>query len=120
MRKVLFSAFSLGVALTLSAAPPADKPLPVPLTRPELKQNLEDLKGRTPRLPLPELTDKEKEQLGERGNSYEGRLRFHYLDSREGRGGGGFSREADPNMSLDYKFKTMLFWIVSRTTNCHY
>ena len=32
----------------------------------------------------------------------------------------GFSREPDPNNSLDYRFKTQLFWIVSRTNNCQY
>jgi hypothetical protein len=101
---------------------PATAPLPVPLTRPEMKQYLEDLKDRTPRIPLPELTEAEKAKLGERGGGYEGRLRLHYMPAGEGggRGAGGFSREPDPNMTLDYAFKTMLFWIVSRTTNCHY
>jgi hypothetical protein len=97
------------------------RPNPVPLTRPEMKQYLEDLKGRKPRIPLPELTPQEREQLGERSASYEGRLRFHYLPASERRPGGGeFSRQPDPNMTLDYAFKTMLFWIVSRTNNCHY
>ena len=94
-------------------------PKPVPVTRPEMKQSLEDLKGRTPRIPLPELTEEEKANLGERGDGYEARLRFHYLPRGEGQGG-GFSREPDPRMSLDYRFKTMLFWIVSRANNCHY
>jgi hypothetical protein len=98
----------------------ATTPLPVPLTRLELKQSLEDLKGRPPRIPLPELTEAERAKLGDRGGSYEGRLRFHYLSAGESRGGGGFSRDPDPNMSLDYAFKTQLFWIVSRTNNCHY
>src|SRR5438128_9254903 len=35
-------------------------------------------------------------------------------------GGGDFTRNADPAMSLDYPFKTELFWIVSRTNNCQY
>jgi hypothetical protein len=100
-------------------------PLPVPLTRPEMKQALEDLKGRKPRFPLPELTAEDKKKLGERATSYEARLRYHYTPGGEGRGegrgtGGGFSREADPKMTLDYAFKTELFWIVSRTNNCHY
>ncbi len=102
------------------AEDPAAAPRPVPLTRPEMKQYLEDLKGRKPRIPLPEPTAAEKEQLGERGDSYEARLRLHYLPSEGRRGGAGSSREPDPNMSLDYAFKTMLFWIVSRTNNCHY
>jgi alkylhydroperoxidase family enzyme len=37
-----------------------------------------------------------------------------------GGGRGDFTRNADPNMTLDYPFKTMLFWIVSRTNNCQY
>ena len=95
-------------------------PLPVPLTRLEVKQYLEDLKTRRLRIPLPELTENEKAKLGERGTGYEGRLRYHYLAAVDGRGGFTFSREPDPNMSLDYAFKTMLFWIVSRANNCHY
>lgn len=89
-----------------------------------MKQSLEDMKDRKPRIPLPELTAEEKEKLGERGQSYESRLRYHYLGGGEGRrgagGGGGFGRNADPNMSLDYAFKTQLFWIVSRANNCQY
>jgi hypothetical protein len=99
---------------------PRTAPLPVPLTRPEMKQALEDLKGRKPRIPLPALSPEEIEMLGEHGASYEARLRFHYLPAGEGRGGFGLSRQPDPNMSLDYAFKTELFWIVSRTNNCHY
>jgi hypothetical protein len=101
---------------------PASQPLPVPLTRPEMKQLLEDLKTRKPRIPVPELTEADQEKLGERGGSYEGRLRYHYLggSDRGGRGGAGFSRPSDPKTSLAYEFKTRLFWIVSRTNNCQY
>jgi hypothetical protein len=100
---------------------PADTPRPVPLTRPDMKKLLEDMKDRKPRIPLPELTEEEKEKLGDRGTGYENRLRYHYLHSGEARvGAGGFSREPDPKMTLDYAFKTELFWIVSRTNNCQY
>jgi alkylhydroperoxidase family enzyme len=88
-----------------------------------MKQLLEDMKVRTPRIPLPELTEAEKAKLGDRGTGYEARLRYHYMPGREARGGfGGFglSREADPNESLDYAFKTQLFWIVCRANNCQY
>ncbi|MCO6453884.1 MAG: carboxymuconolactone decarboxylase family protein [Pirellulaceae bacterium] len=112
-------------------------PRPVPLTRPEMKQYLEDMKGRKPRIPLPELTAEDRQALGERLGSYESRLRYHYLPAREGRaegrgapaggargagGGFGFSlgREADPDLALDSAFRTQLFWIVSRTNNCQY
>jgi hypothetical protein len=113
---------SAGVIL---ADEPATKPLPTPLTRPDMKQLLEDLKMRKPRFALPPLTEEEKAKLadskfGERGGGYEGRLRALYMPGGEGRGGIGFSREADPKMSLTYEFKTQLFWIVSRTNNCQY
>ncbi len=108
-------------------------PRPVPLTRPEMKEYLEDMKGRTLRIPLPELTAEDKKKLGERGSSYESRLRYHYAppdvqgpgaqgaggQPRTG-GGGGFGRDNDPDNSLDYAFKVQLFWIVSRTNNCQY
>src|SRR5436190_16135852 len=94
----------LGSAGRLHAEEPRATPLPVPLTRPEMKQALEDLKGRPPRIPLPEVTEEERAKLGERLN-YESRLRYHYLPAGDERGGGGagggaFSREPDPNMSL--------------------
>lgn len=117
-------------ALSASAARAenADEaPLPIPLTRPEMKQSLEDLKERKIRIPLPELTEEDRAKLAERADSYESRLRYHYLpggdERRSGggrRGAGGFSREPDPSMTLSYEFKTMLFWIVSRTNNCLY
>jgi alkylhydroperoxidase family enzyme len=109
------------------------QPRPTPLTRPQMKQFLEDMKDRTPRIPLPELTEEERAKLGERGGGYEGRLRSLYLpegDERRDRpdrgpsdgprpsGGGG--RDSDPKMTLDYRFKTSLFWIASRTNNCQY
>jgi hypothetical protein len=109
----------------IRADEPGAKPLPTPLTRPDMKQMLEDLKGRKPRFTLPPLTEAEKAKLGEskfgeRGRGYEGRLRSLYMPGGEGRGGIGFAREADPKMSLSYEFKTQLFWIVSRTNNCQY
>ncbi len=127
-----------GLLLVSTGATRADEPRPVPLTRPEMKQLLEDMKTREPRIKLPELTAEEKAELGERGASYESRLRTLYLpegDSRGGSGrssgqgarpgggagaGAGFGREQDPKMTLDYPFKTELFWIVSRTNNCQY
>lgn len=121
-------------ATALFAEDSVTVPRPIPVTRPEMKRLLEDMKQRTPRIPLPELTDADKEKLGERGTQYESRLRYHYLpggatntQQRTGSGGGfggfggfGFSREPDPKMTLDYAFKTELFWIVSRTNNCQY
>lgn len=131
----------LGVAVSSAAlavaADSVNAPLPVPLTRPVMKQALEDMKARKERIPLPELTEADKEKLGERGSSYESRLRYHYMPYSEGQGsgrssrgtgtttttgtgGGGFSRSSDPDMGLDYAFTVELFWLVSRTNNCLY
>jgi AhpD family alkylhydroperoxidase len=104
---------------TVSAADSATAPRPIPLTRPELKDLLEDLKQRKPRIPLPELSAEEQQKLGNRGGDYESRLRQNYMPQGEGRSS-QFSRGADSNMSLDYALKTMMFWIVSRMNNCQY
>ena len=117
--------FTLVVA-ALGAFALADEPRPVPQTRPQIKQQLEDMKQRTPRIPLPPLTEEEKAKQAERGDrpgggGYEGRLRSLYLNFSDGRSmAAGFGRDPDPNMTLDYAFKTELFWIVSRVNNCHY
>jgi hypothetical protein len=140
MRKAL--TLAVGLMLATVGAAGADEPRPVPLTRPEMKQFLEDMKARRPRIPLPELTEDEKAKLGERGSGYESRLRALYMPAGENRGGQGqvarpggggagagggagfngfgFGRDQDPKMTLDYPFKTELFWIVSRTNNCQY
>src|SRR5260370_42699585 len=112
------AAFALAVCVR--AEEPASTVRPVPLTRPEMKEALEAVKKIKPRIPLPELTEAEKAKLGERGGGYEARLRLHYMPASEGRGRIRFGREPDPKMSLSYEFKTRLFWIVSRTNNCHF
>jgi alkylhydroperoxidase family enzyme len=140
------SAAAAGASL---AAEPANEPRPIPLTRPEMKQFLEDMKQRTPRIPLPEMTAEEKERYGDDASrGYEGRLRAHYMPRGNDRfsfnGGAGGTRPAatqpgnvprpegtrpeggrggrenEPGMTLDYRFKVSLFWIVSRTNNCQY
>ena len=133
---------AMGLILATIGAARADEPRPVPLTRPEMKQLIEDMKARKPRIPLPEPTEEEKARMGPRGGGYEARLRAFYLPGEEGRpaqargarpgtgagpGGGaggfngyGFGRDQDPKMTLDYPFKTEMFWIVSRTNNCQY
>lgn len=136
------SAFSFGVVF---ADEPLTTPRPIPLTRPEMKVLIEEMKARKPRIPLPELTAEDKEKLGERGNGYEGRLRYHYMPAGEmnafgfgggaggrgtgnrGAGGGGAGRGAgggqganNGEYSLDNTFKVQLFWIVCRTNNCQY
>ncbi|MGE0605495.1 MAG: hypothetical protein AB7O62_00100 [Pirellulales bacterium] len=127
------------VVLHAHAADSVSAPRPLPVTRPEMKELIEDMKGRTPRIPLPELTAEEraKEAADSRSIGYEGRLRSLYLPDSEMRGSlsfGGAPRggsgagtggnrppqETDPALTLDYRFKTMLFWIASRTNNCQY
>ena len=73
----------LGPAVCCADAP-VETPRPVPATRPEMKELLEDMKKRPHRIPLPELTEQEKSELGERGGSYESRLRYHYVPQQEG------------------------------------
>lgn len=124
-RKTTLFGITLASASLIQAADSVNAPLPVPLTRPVMKQALEDLKGRTPRIPLPELTEADKEKLGERGSSYESRLRYHYMPFSEGQRTGGSGRGTggrsnDPDMTLDYAFSVELFWLVSRTNNCLY
>src|SRR5687767_9580343 len=114
-------------AVSLRAeAPASDTPKAVPATRREMKQALEALKDRTPRLPLPG---------GGEGGVNNGRMRATYLPEGWGGGGGrggrnrqrgrdgrrGFGRFGqDPNSTMDFAFTTSLFWVVSRGNNCHY
>ena len=106
----------LAVPLAAQADAPSDEPKAVPATRPEIKEALEKLKHRTPRLPLPPVTEADRAAAGERSVVNNGRARALYLPEswRPSRG------QNDPDMSLDYGFKTQLFWIVSRGNNCHY
>ncbi|MGC1275383.1 MAG: carboxymuconolactone decarboxylase family protein [Planctomycetaceae bacterium] len=113
-----------------SAKTPNESPRPVPLTRPEMKQLIEDVKVRTPRIPMPELSAEDRELLGDRADEYESVIRHAYLpwvaeqrrarDRNQGPRPRGPRPNDDPNMSLDYGFKTQLFWIVSRVNNCQY
>lgn len=124
------------------AETPVETPRPVPATRPEMKTLLEDMKKRPYRIPIPDQSGDSIQEQGERRGGYESLLRSHYVPASEGsvfgagrpaagsRSGGApagtaapradFTRNADPNMTLTYQFKTMLFWIVSRTNNCQY
>ncbi len=149
MRRIVLS---LTIAVLGTSVCHADNPVktprPVPATRTEMKELLEDMKRRPHRIPLPQLSDEEKHELAERADNYESRLRYHYVPPAEGTvfgaggirsGSGGekgaqrtgnspgantprrdFRRNADENMTLTYQFKTMLFWIVARTNNCQY
>jgi alkylhydroperoxidase family enzyme len=118
---------------------PVETPRPIPLTRPAMKELLEDLKSRPHRVPLPEPTAEEL-AAGDQFR-YESRVRELYMPAgtpsvvsgnmqrnrtpQTGTPGQpqprrDWSRNADEAMTLTYAFKTRLFWIVSRTNNCHY
>ncbi len=121
MRNLFISMIALASVAGVRAAEPDNTPRPIPLTRVTMKELLEDMKSRKPRIPLPPLTEEEKAKLGERGGGYESRIRALYMPGGgDSRGGGGFGGKDDPDMSLDYKFKVELFWIVSRINNCQY
>lgn len=122
-------AFGFSSAMTI-AQEPLEGIRPTPLTRPEMKRMLEDVKVRVPRIPLPELSDQDRAQLGDQADSYEARVKHHYLGGIEpprqtrsqAPGGGGFNaaRSQDPAFTLDNALKVELFWIVSRVNNCQY
>lgn len=104
------------------AAEPAAAPRPVPVTRPQMKQLIEDMKVRTPRIPIPELTEADRAALGDRSDDYEALLDYFYMPERDAQRGprGSGRRESDPAMTLDNTFKVQLFWIASRVNNCQY
>lgn len=111
-------------------------PRPTPLSRVQMKKLLEDMKNRRERIALPALTEEEKAQADPRATSYESRISKLFLPSSSGaRGYLNFSgspnrtprpgdnrptQEPDPAVTLDYGFKTRLFWIASRVNNCQY
>jgi alkylhydroperoxidase family enzyme len=82
---------------------------------------LDDLKSRSPRLPLPPIVQSPEADGGVRGLGVvnNGRLRAAYLPSElnparpSATGGAGKSL-------IPYELATKLFWIVSRVNNCHY
>ena len=120
-----------------------DEPSPRLMTsRPEMKAQIEALKNREARIPLPSLTPEEI-AAGKR-SANNGRLRSLYLpeswlasrgpsSSSGGRTrsgavpapaaaappGGGLSM-SDRSSGPEYVFRKKLFWIVSRTNDCQY
>ena len=143
MARLLSLGLDDGLALVLvffgaaAAVAADDAPRATPVTRPAMKQMLEEMKSRRERIPLPDLTDAERAAAAEDPTalSYENRLRALYLPGTELRGYLGFGGtapkrpgaptpkvviEPDPAVTLDYGFKTRLFWIASRVNNCQY
>jgi len=128
---------TLAMAVSRGEAPVLDAPRPTPVTRPAMKRMLEEMKSRRERIPLPEPTAQERQAAAEDPTalSYENRLRSLWLPGTELRGYLGFGGtapkrpgapppkvviEPDPAVTLDYAFKTRLFWIASRVNNCQY
>jgi alkylhydroperoxidase family enzyme len=137
------SAWAAAALLIFSSIAGADEPKAIPATRDEMKEALDSLKHRKPRLPLPAATEEEleraKQAAAERGSGggqgglrggivNNGRMRQLYIprEMSQNPGGGGNRpagsgpRQGDPSMKFDYRFSTELFWIVSRINNCHY
>ncbi|MEW4529084.1 carboxymuconolactone decarboxylase family protein [Maioricimonas sp. JC845] len=114
MPRFWLAVWTLLAAVTVHAEDSSSLPKAVPLTRPQMKAALDRLKLQEPRLPLPE--DQDPAAPG-RSRVNNGRMRQLYLPDALSGGGG---RQKDPNMSFDYAFATMLFWITSRVNNCHY
>ncbi|HUY89486.1 MAG TPA: hypothetical protein VMV10_12195 [Pirellulales bacterium] len=98
--------------------PASETPNAIPHTRPAIKQALEALKERQPRLPLPPLTDAERASGG-RPSVNNGRMAAYYLPAswRPARAPRGSSKS---DSAIDYALATECFWIVSRANNCHY
>lgn len=128
---------NLAMAVSRGETPVLDAPRPTPVTRPAMKRMIEAMKGRQERIPLPEPTEAEKTAAAGDPTAllYENRLRALYLPGTELRGYLGFGGtapkrpnapapkviiEPDPAVTLDYGFKTRLFWIASRVNNCQY
>jgi len=116
---------------------------PLMTTRPEMKAQIEALKSRQARIPLPALTPEEI-AAGKR-SANNGRLRSLYLPeswlaSRGASSSSGGQRGAetapaapmppaasgaplslgDQSSGPEYAFRKRLFWIVSRTNDCQY
>ena len=116
---------TLVIASAAVAASAGAEPPPIPQNRQELKQLLEKSKTNAPRLPLPDLSEAEKQDAAAKSKAGElfpivnnRRMRERYLPQEVI--SGGFSRKADPSMTLDDAYKTMFFWIASRGNNCEY
>lgn len=126
------SLFALALVGSLSAEDASNQPKNIPATREEIKDALNQLKFRKPRLPLPPPTAEELKAAKERGSASglgtgiinNARMRQLHLPEELKTNNPprpqGNPRERDPNQIFDYAFSTELFWIVSRVNNCHY
>lgn len=126
------SLFAVALVGVLHAGDASNQPKNVPATREEIKDALNQLKYRKPRLPLPPPTEDELRAAKERGSASglgsgiinNARMRQLHLPEELKTNNPprpqSNPRERDPNQIFDYAFSTELFWIVSRVNNCHY
>lgn len=119
---ILFVA-ACGLGHGSQAEEASSQPKAIPSTRQEMKQAIERLKQRQPRLPMP--TAEQRAAISNGGRASGGRpvvnngaMRAHYLPASWQSANRG--QQQNPELELDYAFKTRLFWIVSRANNCHY
>lgn len=132
MQFVLPTLLAMAFVNPLFAEDASNQPKNVPATREEIKDALNQLKFRKPRLPLPPPTEEELKAAKERGSVSglgggiinNARMRALHLPEelktpQQPRPQGN-PRERDPNQIFDNAFSTELFWIVSRVNNCHY
>src|SRR5262245_36796572 len=92
MQRYTLSSMAAVAALLACGQAGAAEPKTVPETRPDIKKALEELKKQKARLPLPPLTDEEKEKAGKRSIANNGRMRALYLPAELRGGGGEFGR----------------------------
>ncbi len=106
-----------------SAETPSNEPKVIPSNREEMKNALNALKQRKPRLPVPSAAEAAATNTDARpspfGSVTNGRARKYYLPDA------WFANEqslgsTDSKQLVDYKLKTQCFWVVSRGNNCHY
>lgn len=107
-----------------------DNSKPIPQSRKSMLEAFEKLKSRAPRLPLPDAqaiesdtaandrTDKTADPRSP-GVVNNGRMRALYLPEELRRRTSSIADTKNAS-SIDYRFATELFWIVSRVNNCHY
>lgn len=96
-------------------------PKVVPISRQEMLKALDDLKSRSPRLPLPPIA--QRSETGGAGQGLgvvnNGRMRAAYLPAEWNPARPSATAGADKSL-ISYELATKLFWIVSRVNNCHY
>lgn len=103
------------LAVAIAGDPAAS---PIPADRAALHATLAASRSAKPRLPMPEISKDEEAQLGRFARFNNLRFRYRYLPEELRLG--DFVREKDPAMTLPFRFKTELFWIVSRLNHCEY